>query len=146
MRLNTLRPASGSRAPRTRVGRGIGSGKGKTCGRGHKGQLARSGATRRRMGFEGGQMALQRRLPKFGFTSRKGRYTTEITLSDLGRLSDTMVSLETLQKSGLINKRMRRVKIIKSGEIDKAYTISGLFPTKGAREMIEKLGGKIVEG
>ena len=144
MRLNDLNPARGSHRRGRRVGRGVGSGDGKTCGRGHKGQRSRSGS-RTIIGFEGGQMPLQRRLPKFGFVSRIGRFNGEVRLSDLARLQAEEIDLQALRAAGLIGKRVRRVKIIAAGKLDKAVTIKGLGVTKGARAAIEAAGGKVEE-
>ncbi|CAL4325206.1 50S ribosomal protein L15 [Buchnera aphidicola] len=142
MYLNTLSPAFGSRVNRKRVGRGIGSGCGKTAGRGHKGQKSRSGSSIRR-GFEGGQMPLYRRLPKFGFNSRKKNITTEVRLSDLSCFSKNIIDLDFLKKKNIINKNIQRVKIILSGTISVPLFMKGLRVTKGARIVIENFGGKI---
>ncbi len=142
MRLNTLKPAAGSKQPRKRVGRGIGSGLGKTGGRGHKGQKSRSGGFHK-VGFEGGQMPLQRRLPKIGFSSRKGRYVAEIRLHELAKVEGDVVDLVALKKANLIRQDILRVKVIASGKIEKAVTVRGLGATKGARAAIEAAGGKI---
>ncbi|MGB3724682.1 MAG: 50S ribosomal protein L15 [Glaciecola sp.] len=144
MRLNTLAPAPGAKSSGKRVGRGIGSGLGKTGGRGHKGQKSRSGGSVK-PGFEGGQMPIQRRLPKFGFTSRKSFVTDQVTLSEIAKVEGDVVSLETLKAAGLIKKEMQNVKVILSGSIDRAVTISGLGVTKGALEAINAAGGKIEE-
>ncbi len=141
MYLNSLRPAKGSKKAARRVGRGIGSGYGKTCGRGHKGQKSRSGGTVM-LGFEGGQMPLIKRLPKIGFTSRVSRFTDEIRLSELNKFDD-VVDLQALKDKNLVRKNIKRVKIIKSGEITKALTIKGLAVTKGALQQIEAAGGKV---
>lgn len=143
MRLNTLSPAPGSKPSEKRVGRGIGSGLGKTCGRGHKGQKSRSGGSVK-PGFEGGQMPIQRRVPKFGFTSRKSLVSAEVRLSELNNIGDE-VSLETLKNAGVINKGVKFAKIVKSGEITSAVVVKGIGATKGAREAIEAAGGKIEE-
>lgn len=143
MELNTLSPAEGSRKTRKRVGRGIGSGFGKTCGRGHKGQKSRSGGFHK-TGFEGGQMPLQRRLPKIGFVSRKGRFVAEVRLHELMNLGDT-VNLDTLKKAGVVDARTKRAKVMLSGKIDSAVTVSGLAVTKGAKAAIEAAGGKVEE-
>ena len=142
MRLNTIKPADGSKKPRKRVGRGIGSGLGKTAGRGHKGQKARAGGYHK-VGFEGGQMPIQRRLPKLGFRSRLARVTEEIRLSELEKLTDAVVDLDTLKKANLISKGTKYVKVFASGEIKRAVTLKGLKVTKGARSAIEAVGGKI---
>lgn len=144
LRLNELSPAEGSKPSGKRVGRGIGSGLGKTGGRGHKGQKSRSGG-RVQTGFEGGQMPIQRRLPKFGFTSRVSFVTDEVTLAEIGKVEGDVVSLETLKSAGLVKKHILNVKVMKSGEISRAVTVSGLKVTKGARAAIEAAGGKIEE-
>jgi large subunit ribosomal protein L15 len=144
MRLNTIAPAPGAKISPKRVGRGIGSGLGKTGGRGHKGQKSRSGGSVK-PGFEGGQMPIQRRLPKFGFTSRKSFVTDQVTLSEIAKVEGDVVSLETLKAAGLIKKEMQLIKVIKSGEIKRAVTISGLKVTKGALEAINAAGGKVEE-
>lgn len=144
MQLNTLSPAPGSTKPRRRVGRGIGSGLGKTCGTGHKGQKSRSGGTVR-PGFEGGQMPLQRRLPKFGFSSRIGRVTAEVRTSELLALDAAVIDIEVLRKANVINKSITRVKVMLSGDVGKAVTIEGLRVTKGARAAIESAGGKVID-
>ena len=141
---NTLSPAPGSNQKSHRVGRGRSSGWGKTSGRGQKGQKARSGGGVR-LGFEGGQMPLQRRLPKFGFTSRIGRVTAKIRLGELEQLDGTEVTLEALQKARLIRKNMKRARIFLSGEIKRAYVIQGISVTKGAKEAIESAGGRFEE-
>ncbi len=142
MRLNEIRPAPRSKQAPKRVGRGIGSGLGKTCGRGHKGQKSRAGGFHK-VGFEGGQMPLQRRLPKVGFRSRKGPITDEIRLHEIARVAGDVVDLVALKRAGLIAKRIERVKIIASGEVDRALTVRGLGVTKGARAAIEAAGGKV---
>ncbi|QJR81519.1 50S ribosomal protein L15 [Alteromonas pelagimontana] len=144
MRLNTIAPAPGAKNSAKRVGRGIGSGLGKTGGRGHKGQTSRSGGTVK-PGFEGGQMPIQRRLPKFGFTSRKSFVTDEVTLAEIAKVAGDTASLETLKAAGLIKKDIQFVKVVKSGEVSRAVTVSGLKVTKGAREAIEAAGGKVEE-
>ena len=142
MQLNTLKPGAGSQKPRKRVGRGIGSGTGKTGGRGHKGQKSRSGGSVK-PGFEGGQMPIQRRLPKFGFTSRKAMTTAELNLAEIAKVEGDVVDLATLKAAGLIRKNVLAAKVIKSGEISRKVTVNGLKVTKGAREAIEAAGGKI---
>ena len=142
MRLNTISGAEGSRRARKRVGRGIGSGLGKTAGRGHKGQKSRSGS-RILPGFEGGQQPLQRRLPKFGFTSKVGRTTGEVTLSEVAAANADVVTLDVLKDADLVSRKLARVKVILSGSIDKAVTVQGLGVTKGARAAIEAAGGKV---
>ncbi|MFP4183167.1 MAG: 50S ribosomal protein L15 [Halorhodospira sp.] len=144
MRLNNLSPAPGSRPDAKRLGRGEGSGLGKTCGRGHKGQHSRSGGYHK-VGFEGGQMPLQRRVPKFGFKSRKGLRTTEVRLHELARVEGDTVDLAALRKAGVVRKNMEHVKIIAAGQIDRAVTLRGVKVTKGAREAIEAAGGQVVE-
>jgi len=144
MRLNTLSPAPGSTHAKKRVGRGIGSGLGKTSTRGHKGQKARKSGNVR-PGFEGGQMPLQKRLPKFGFYSRMGAATAEVRTSELAKIAGTVVTLEALEKANIIDRNIKRAKIMLSGEVGKAYTIEGIGVTKGARAAIEAAGGKIVE-
>ncbi len=144
MHLNTLSPAPGSTKPRRRVGRGIGSGLGKTCGSGHKGQKARSGGSVR-PGFEGGQMPLQRRLPKFGFSSRVGRITAEVRTSELANLTAEVIDIAALREANLITSVIRRVKVMLSGDVSKPLTLKGLRVTAGARSAIEAAGGKIIE-
>jgi large subunit ribosomal protein L15 len=144
MRLNTLAPAEGAKHSGKRVGRGIGSGIGKTGGRGHKGQKSRSGGSVR-PGFEGGQMPLQRRLPKFGFTSRKSFVSDQVTLSEIAKVEGDSVTLETLKAAGLIKKEILFVKVMKSGEINRAVTLSGIRVSKGALEAINAAGGKVEE-
>jgi large subunit ribosomal protein L15 len=144
MKLNTLSPAIGAKTAPKRVGRGIGSGLGKTCGRGHKGQYARAGS-RHRLGFEGGQMPIQRRLPKFGFTSRHELTRAEIRLGCLDKLPVNEIDFGTLLEYGLIQIHITSVKIILNGKITKPITIKGLPVTKGARAMIEQNGGQIIE-
>jgi large subunit ribosomal protein L15 len=142
MKLNTLSPEPGSKPSQTRVGRGIGSGFGKTCGRGHKGQKARSGGFHK-INFEGGQMPIQRRLPKFGFTSRVGRTIDQITLSELSKITADVITLEAIREAGFINRRIRDVKIILSGELTKKVVVKGLRVTKGALQAIEAQGGSV---
>ena len=142
MRLNTLKPAAGSRPDGKRVGRGIGSGSGKTCGRGHKGQKSRSGGFHK-IGFEGGQMPLQRRLPKVGFTSRKSLVTEEVRLHELARVEDGNVDLASLKAAGVVRQNTLYVKVIASGKIDQAVNVKGLRVSKGARAAIEAAGGKV---
>ncbi|WP_275097741.1 50S ribosomal protein L15 [Sedimenticola hydrogenitrophicus] len=144
MRLNTIKPAEGATTDAKRVGRGIGSGLGKTAGRGHKGQKSRSGGFHK-VGFEGGQMPLQRRLPKVGFTSRKGRVTAEVRLSELAKVDGEVVDMKALYDANVLPFNMKRAKIILSGAIEKAVTVRGLGVTKGARAAIEAAGGKIEE-
>jgi large subunit ribosomal protein L15 len=144
MNLNTLSPDLGSRPARTRLGRGIGSGLGKTSGKGHKGQKARAGGYHR-INFEGGQMPLQRRLPKLGFNSRVGKTVDEVNLSELAKLKLEIIDLDALKNAGLVNKSILTVKVILSGEITTAVHLKGLRVTKGARKVIEELGGRIEE-
>jgi large subunit ribosomal protein L15 len=144
MRLNTLSPAAGAKTAAKRVGRGIGSGLGKTAGRGHKGQTSRSGGSIR-PGFEGGQMPLKQRLPKFGFTSRKSLVADEVRLSEIGKVEGDVVSLETLKAAGLVKKNIKHVKVVLSGEVSRAVNVQGLKVTKGARAAIEAAGGSIAE-
>lgn len=144
MRLNTISPAAGSKTAAKRVGRGIGSGLGKTGGRGHKGQKSRSGGSVR-PGFEGGQMPLKQRLPKFGFTSRKSLVSSEVRLSELAKVDGDVVSLATLKDAGVISANIQFAKVVLSGKIERPVTVSGLKVTKGAREAIEAAGGKIEE-
>lgn len=142
MRLNTLRPAPGSRRDAERVGRGAGSGMGKTASRGHKGQKSRSGGFHK-VGFEGGQMPLQRRVPKVGFRSRKGMYVAEVRLSELGQVEGDVVSLDTLKAAGIVARNIRDAKVIASGEVSRGVTLQGVRATAGARAAIEKAGGKV---
>lgn len=146
MRLNTLQPAPGAKTARKRVGRGIGSGLGKTCGRGHKGQYARAGGFHK-VGFEGGQMPLQRRLPKTGFCNIFATRTAEVTLTTLAKIvkvaGDAPIDLATLKAANLIPATSERAKIILSGKITSAVTLKGLAVTKGARAAIESAGGRI---
>lgn len=143
MYLNTLKPAKGSNKAAKRVGRGIGSGSGKTCGRGHKGQKSRTGGGVR-VGFEGGQMPLQMRLPKFGFSSRVGRYSAEVRLSEIELSGLDTITLPVLVEKNIVPARTKKAKIILSGEISRAVTVSvGVLVTKGAKAAIEKAGGKI---
>jgi large subunit ribosomal protein L15 len=142
MRLNTLSPAAGSKHAPKRVGRGIGSGLGKTSTRGHKGQKARkSGHVR--PGFEGGQMPLQKRLPKFGFYSRMGSTTAEVRTSELNKLEGSVVSLQSLEKANVIDRSVQRVRIMLSGEVTRSFSIEGIAVTKGAKAAIEAAGGKV---
>jgi len=142
MRLNSLSPAPGSKFDARRVGRGIGSGLGKTAGRGHKGLKARSGGSVA-PGFEGGQQPLQRRLPKFGFSSRQAKYSAEIRLNELATLDADVIDLDALKNANLVRRNANAAKVILSGEITKAVTAQGLKVTKGAREAITAAGGKI---
>lgn len=142
MRLNTLRPGAGSKQPRKRVGRGIGSGSGKTCGRGHKGQKSRSGG-KVAAGFEGGQMPLQRRLPKVGFRSRMARVTAEVRLHEVAKVAGDVVDIAALHAADILPGNIQRAKVILSGQIDRAVTVKGLRVTKGARAAIEAVGGTV---
>ena len=144
MRLNSIKPAKGAKTPAKRVGRGIGSGSGKTCGRGSKGQKSRTGGYHK-VGFEGGQMPLQRRLPKVGFRSRKARETAEVRLGELAAAASDVVDLKALQDADIIPHSVKRAKIILSGKIEMAVTVKGLGVTPGARKAIEAAGGKIEE-
>ena len=142
MRLNNIKPSAGSKRASKRVGRGIGSGRGQTCGRGHKGQKSRTGGTLK-AGFEGGQMPLQRRLPKVGFTSRKARSLAEVRLSELQGIEADTITLDVLKDADILPGYIERVKVILSGKIEKAVTLSGLGVTKGAKTAIEAAGGKV---
>ncbi len=144
MRLNKLSPAPGSRPGAKRVGRGAGSGLGKTAGRGHKGQHSRSGGYHK-VGFEGGQMPLQRRVPKYGFKSQKGLYTAEVRLHEVARVVGDTVDLDALKQAGVVRKNMRYAKVINSGSINRAVTVKGLQVTGGARKAIEAAGGQVQE-
>tara|TARA_R110000772_G_scaffold25421_3_gene66295 strand:- start:791 stop:1225 length:435 start_codon:yes stop_codon:yes gene_type:complete len=144
MRLNTISNVPGATQTKKRVGRGIGSGLGKTAGRGHKGQTSRSGGTVR-PGFEGGQMPLQKRLPKFGFFSRIGKVTAEVRTAELNKVDSDIIDLAALEKADIINRNTKRVKVMLSGDLTKAVTVKGLAVTKGARAAIEAAGGKIVD-
>ena len=144
MRLNTLKPAAGSKPNPKRVGRGMGSGVGKTCGRGHKGQTSRAGGFHK-VGFEGGQMPLHRRLPKFGFASRKKLMSEEVRLGDIAHVDGNVVSLETLKASNVVNAATKHAKVFLSGKIARALTVKGVAVTKGARAAIEAAGGKVEE-
>ena len=142
MKLNSISPAQGSKQDRKRVGRGIGSGTGKTAGRGHKGQKSRSGGYHK-VGFEGGQMPLQRRLPKRGFASRTARYNAEVRLYQLQVLKADVIDMEVLKTLGIVSHDTRKVKIINTGELDRAISVKGLAVTKGAQAAIEAAGGKV---
>lgn len=142
MLLNTIKPAEGSKKAAKRVGRGIGSGLGKTCGRGHKGQKSRSGGFRK-VGFEGGQMPIQRRLPKVGFTSAKKRLSAEVRLSELTSLAGEDITLVRLIEAGTVPVYTKRVKVIQSGEISVAVKLIGIFATSGATKAIEAAGGSV---
>lgn len=142
MRLNTLKPAPGSKRAAKRVGRGGGSGLGKTAGRGHKGQRSRSGVSQR-AGFEGGQMPLQRRLPKFGFASRKAFLHDEVRLDALMRIDGETIDLEALKRAKVVGQRVKFAKVIATGKLDRAVTLRGIAVTKGARAAIEAAGGRV---
>ena len=142
MRLNDLHRAPGASRPRRRVGRGIAAGKGKTCGRGHKGQKSRAGRGAG-VGYEGGQMPLQRRLPKFGFVSRRGRFADEVRLDQIARLNAETIDPDVLKAAGLVGKRARRVKVVASGGLTVAVVLRGVVPTRGARAAIEAAGGRV---
>ena len=144
MRLNTLRPAPGSRRAARRVGRGIGSGVGKTAGRGHKGQKSRSGGTVA-PGFEGGQMPLQKRLPKYGFTSRIAGTTAQVRLGELNKVTGDVIDVQALKDADVIRDDVRRVRVFLSGELGRAVTLKGIAASKGAREAIERAGGSVQE-
>ena len=142
MQLNTIKPASGAKHAKRRVGRGIGSGIGKTAGRGHKGQKSRAGGYHK-VGFEGGQMPLQRRLPKRGFKSQSAKYNAEVTLAALERLGAAEVDLLSLKQAGLVGELIKVVKVIKSGELKKAVKLTGIGATAGAKAAIEAAGGSV---
>jgi large subunit ribosomal protein L15 len=142
MKLNELSPAEGSKRDRKRVGRGVGSGQGKTAGRGHKGQKSRSGGFHK-VGFEGGQMPLQRRLPKRGFASRTARYNAEIRLYQIQAMKADVIDLETLKAENMVGHDARKVKVINTGTLERKVTIKGLGVTKGAQAAIEAAGGKV---
>ncbi|MEO8803915.1 MAG: 50S ribosomal protein L15 [Rudaea sp.] len=143
MRLNTLKPAKGSRKARTRVGRGIGSGLGKTAGRGHKGQFARSGKGKIKAGFEGGQMPMQRRLPKVGFRSKSAHEVCEVLLYKLDSIKADSIDFAALKAAGLIESRALRAKVVKKGEIKRAIKLIGVAVTAGAKAAIEAAGGNV---
>jgi large subunit ribosomal protein L15 len=142
MRLNDIKPAAGSRKSRLRVGRGIGSGLGKTAGRGHKGQHARAGGTHK-YGFEGGQMPLQRRLPKVGFRSQKKAESQQVFLYQIAPLDADVIDLVVLHKAGLVDSRAKKVKVVAKGEIGRAVKLSGILATAGAKAAIEAAGGSV---
>jgi large subunit ribosomal protein L15 len=143
MELNTIKPAAGAKKARRRVGRGIGSGLGKTGGRGHNGQHSRAGGYHK-VGFEGGQMPLQRRLPKRGFKSHQLKYNGEITLADLQALSIDEVDVQSLKQAGLIGELIKHVKVVKTGELSRKVTLKGVGATAGAKAAIEAAGGSLV--
>ena len=142
MLLKTLKPAAGSKRPRLRVGRGASAGQGKTCGRGTKGQRARKGGYHK-VGFEGGQMPIQRRMPKVGFRSKMSRTRAEVMLSELAKVEGTVIDLEALKKAGVIPVFAEKAKVVLSGKIEKAVTLKGISATKGALAAIEAAGGKL---
>jgi large subunit ribosomal protein L15 len=142
MELNSIKPATGAKHAKRRVGRGIGSGLGKTAGRGHNGQHSRAGGYHK-VGFEGGQMPLQRRLPKRGFKSHALKYNGEITLTDLHALQIDEVDLQSLKQAGLVGQLVKHVKVIKSGELSRKVTLKGVAATAGAKAAIEAAGGSI---
>lgn len=142
MKLNTLKPAEGSKPEKKRLGRGIGSGLGKTSGKGHKGQKARAGGYHK-VGFEGGQMPLQRRLPKIGFISRTAKFSEEVRLHELEKVGADVIDILALKTANIVGLQAEQVKVIASGEITKAVTLKGIKVTKGARAAIEKAGGKV---
>ena len=144
MRLNTLQPKKGSRFTKSRKGKGHSSGQGKTSGRGHKGQKSRSGGFHK-IGFEGGQMPLQRRLPKRGFSSRKLQNTYEVRLSDLSKVEEEIVDLDALKNANIVPRSAQAIKVIATGEVNKALTIQGLLTTVKAKEAIENAGGKVID-
>jgi large subunit ribosomal protein L15 len=144
MELNTIKPAAGSKRPRRRVGRGIGSGLGKTAGRGHKGQKSRAGGFHK-VGFEGGQMPMQRRLPKRGFKSHLLKHATQITLADLQRLALPEVDLLALKQAGLVGELIKTVKVVKTGELSAKVVLRGIGATAGAKAAIEAAGGSVAE-
>ena len=144
MRLNTLQPKIGSRFTKKRKGKGHASGQGKTSGRGHKGQKSRSGGFHK-TGFEGGQMPLQRRLPKRGFASRKLQNTHEVRLSDLSKVEEAVIDLDALKNANIVPRSAETIKVIATGEINKALTIQGLLITVKAKDAIENAGGKVID-
>lgn len=144
MQLNELKPAPGSKIGKKRLGRGIGSGLGKTSGKGHKGQKARAGGYHK-VGFEGGQMPIQRRLPKFGFNSLLARCTAEVRTGDLNKMRSDEVNLQSLKDAGLITKNMKRAKIFLAGKLEKAIILSGVRATAGAKQAIVAAGGRVEE-
>ena len=145
MKLNTLKPADGARKERTRVGRGIGSGLGKTAGRGHKGSFARSGKGKIKAGFEGGQMPMQRRLPKIGFRSKMAKDTAEVLLYQLDKLDAGTIDFAALRAAKLVPSTAKQAKVVKKGEISKKFVLKGVLATAGARAAIEAAGGQVEE-
>jgi large subunit ribosomal protein L15 len=144
MQLNSIKPAAGSKHAKRRVGRGIGSGLGKTGGRGHKGQKSRAGGFHK-VGFEGGQMPLQRRLPKRGFKSQSLKFNAEVRLGDLQRLESAEIDLLTLKQAGLVGELVRNVKVIAAGELNRKVVLKGVAATAGAKKAIEAAGGSVAE-
>ena len=144
VKLNDINPPRASRKRRKRLGRGISAGQGKTCGRGHKGQKSRSGG-KVRIGFEGGQLPLQRRIPRFGFRSRIGAVTAEVRVGELDRVIGDEVTLESLKAANIVAKQVKRARVFLSGEVHRAMTIKGVALTRGARAAVEKAGGTIEE-
>ncbi len=142
MKLNTIKPAAGAKRERTRVGRGIGSGFGKTAGRGHKGQRARKGG-RGKIGFEGGQMPIQRRLPKRGFNSAMAKLSVEVRLSDLEKMKETEIDLGVLKNGGIVPPLTQQVKVIKTGKLTRKLSLKGILVTAGAREAVTAVGGSV---
>ena len=145
MRMNSLKPADGARKERVRVGRGIGSGLGKTAGRGHKGSFARSGKGKIKAGFEGGQMPMQRRLPKIGFRSQMAKDSAEVLLYQLDKLDAGTIDIAALRAAKLIPASARKVKVVKKGEVTKKFVLQGLTATAGAKAAIEAAGGQVGE-
>ena len=145
MKLNTLKPADGAREERKRVGRGIGSGLGKTAGRGHKGSFARSGKGKIKAGFEGGQMPMQRRLPKIGFRSKMAKDTAEVLLYQLDKLDAGTIDFAALRAAKLVPSTAKQAKVVKKGEISKKFVLKGVLATAGARAAIEAAGGQVEE-
>ena len=145
MRMNSLKPADGARKERVRVGRGIGSGLGKTAGRGHKGSFARSGKGKIKAGFEGGQMPMQRRLPKIGFRSQMAKDSAEVLLYQLDKLDAGTIDIAALRAAKLIPASARKVKVVKKGEVTKKFVLQGLMATAGAKAAIEAAGGQVGE-
>jgi len=144
MKLNTIKPAKGSKPSKTRVGRGIGSGLGKTAGRGHKGQRARSGGYHK-VGFEGGQMPIQRRLPKRGFKSAMNALTAEVRLSEVEKMKASEIDLDALKAEGMVGANVQTAKLVKSGTLTRKVSFKGVLATKGAREVVVALGGSFSE-
>jgi large subunit ribosomal protein L15 len=142
MRLNTIKPGLGAKTKAKRLGRGIGSGLGKTCGRGHKGQKARAGGYHK-VGFEGGQMPLQRRLPKFGFNSPIARFSTEVRLNDLSKVTANVIDLKSLIEANIVSPKVKKVKVILAGKLQGPVSLKGISVTKGAKEAILAAGGKV---